>query len=412
MAGAQDRLSPGGILGTRVGSLLWVLAFFTLMFSNVIQTNCGFSYVDEAVTLLLLLAAAARCAGRGRKGRCLSAAERRSLAMLALVVALGLLGNWVHGVQTGWRPIAIDAFTCLKFPVALLAALVVFDDAAAMLPLVERGMKLFLVCALAFAAVNLVADVGMAADIRYGVRSFRFVFGHPTYLCVAAVGCAVVFAGNPGRNMRWVCAALLLAASSLRSKGLAFVAVMLFLVVTARREGRVGVAHVLLGTLAVALVGWDQFSFYYQSDGFARGELTKTAVTIANTMLPLGSGFATYGSAVTAEPGYYSPLYYLYGLSTVHGLAPGHASFLSDTFWPIVLGQFGWVGLACYAAAIALLARSLYSRALRGGGALPVLACFAYLLISSTSESAFFNPLSVYLALCLGLVVRGRKESV
>ena len=36
-------------------------------------------------------------------------------------------------------------------------------------------------------------------------------------------------------------------------------------------------------------------------------------------------------------------LYYKYGFSKLFGLNPTVSSFMSDTFWPMAIGQFGWI---------------------------------------------------------------------
>ena len=203
--------------------------------------------------------------------------------------------------------------------------------------------------------------------------------------------------------MPFIVMGMLVVLLSLRSKGFAFAGVCLLLLLTFGKSNRLSVVHIALGLAAVALIGMDQYINYYQSAGYARGELARQAIAVANDYFPLGTGFATYGSAVTAQIDNYSPLYYTYGLSTVWGLAPGAASFLSDTFWPTVLAQFGYFGLIAFAALLIALFVMCYKAG--GGSRLPVICIFAYLLISSTSESSFFNPSAVYLAMCAGLAI-------
>ena len=66
----------------------------------------------------------------------------------------------------------------------------------------------------------------------------------------------------------------------------------------------------------------------------------------ANTYFPLGSGFATFGSDQAARN--YSRLYYQYGFNSLFGMNTEDGSFLSDTFWPMAIGQFGWIGSILY----------------------------------------------------------------
>jgi hypothetical protein len=246
----------------------------------------------------------------------------------------------------------------------------------------------------------------MGTDPRYGLRaSFKAVYGHPTYLVFACVGLSVVLLADRKRNARWIVMLLAVAVLSLRTKGIAWAALTAVLMATFGRRERLTALHAAACAGLALLIGYDQYESYFQHDGYARTELVRASLEVAADHPVLGPGFATFGSAVTAEPAYYSVLYYRYGLSSVWGLAYGSTGFLSDTFWPIVLGQFSWVGLLLYAGMLACLFMFAYGA--RAGTRLATVCCFAYLLISSTSESAFFNPASVYLAFCLGLALVG-----
>lgn len=388
----------------RIQDIALILAFNLLLFAPALQDATGFSYTDESLTVLFCLAALVKSVRRSRaEGSFLLPQERASLILLVTVVCIGLLGNASTHIQTSVAPIFIDVFTCTKFVLMLLSTLVVFEDDVSLLKMVTVEAKLLIMVMAILAAVNLFSDIGMGTDPRYGLRaSFMFVFPHPTYLCIAAVGLSLVFLVGTRANKWFIALSLLVVVSSLRTKGLAFVAVALFLIVFLGRHRRLTLVHVICAMALAVIIGWDQFVFHYQSGGFAREALTETGILIANQHVPLGTGFATFGSAVTAEPQYYSPLYYAYGLNSVHGLSPDNPSFLSDAFWPTVIGQFGWLGLACFVVCIVLLLRSTYSRS-KG---IAVLCGIAYLLISSTSESSFFNPSAVYLAFCIGMVAK------
>lgn len=90
------------------------------------------------------------------------------------------------------------------------------------------------------------------------------------------------------------------------------------------------------------------------------------SLRIAINEAPFGAGFSRYGSYLAGV--YYSPEYEARNYSSVWGLGPekaGEASFLTDTFWPAILGETGFFGLVGYAAALFVIARSalrLYRR--------------------------------------------------
>lgn len=390
------------ILQARLSTLFWSAIFVMLFFAPGIQSSTGFSYIDEAAVILLAGAALLKAVRERDASRGASRSSLRSVSLLGLLLALGLAGNAIWGIQTNPVPIFIDIFTCFKFPLTVLLSCYLFERRGDLFPMVEAAVKILVAVMLFLAIVNLVADVGMGVNPRYGLRaSFMFVLGHPTFVVFGCVGAVVILLVNRDKNKKWIVAALLVAALSLRSKGLVFVALVLFLLVTVGRKGRITFAHILPCILLAVVIGYDQFDYYFISNDFARGEITRASFEVARDYFPLGTGFATFGSNVTSELGYYSPLYFEYGLSNVYGLSLQNPSFLSDTFWPTVIGQFGSIGLAIYLLAMCSIAVSL--RRMEGPGGLSVFCCFAYLLISSTSESACFNPQAVFLAFCLAL---------
>ena len=392
-------------LETSVVDLALLLFLNLALFGEAIQAATGFSYCDEIATIAVVCAAYFRFhASKNALADSMPTSSRLALVCLFAVVSAAFLGNAFCGVHASTAAILTDFLTCCKFSIALIASIYAFACSERLSALFEIEAKILLVVMTVLGIVNLFFDFGMGSEARFGIRaSFTFVFDHPTYLVFCAAGLTAFLMKDRERNMPFIVMGMFVVLLSLRSKGFAFAGVCLLLLLTFGKSNRLSVVHIALGLAAVALIGMDQYINYYQSAGSARGELARQAIAVANDYFPLGTGFATYGSAVTAQIDNYSPLYYMYGLSTVWGLAPGAASFLSDTFWPTVLAQFGYFGLIAFVALLIALFVMCYK--VGGGSRLPVICIFAYLLISSTSESSFFNPSAVYLAMCVGLAI-------
>ena len=83
----------------------------------------------------------------------------------------------------------------------------------------------------------------------------------------------------------------------------------------------------------------------------ARVALYIGSLEIARDNFPLGEGMGRYGSWMSRVE--YSPVYAEYGLSDVHGLRQSNSRYATDTFWPMVLGEFGVVGIVGYVAFLA-----------------------------------------------------------
>lgn len=399
MIAACERADRG-----HVRDLSWLAIFNLMLFAPAIQAATGFSLIDEVSVLLLAVVSAVRCHGVGM----VRGLPARNLAVcfgfLMLMVALGLVGNLVFAIRTEALPIAIDIFAFVKFPVAVCCAYLAFRDSAQLFDHLVAEAKALIVIMLACALANLLFDVGMGIDGRLGLRaSFRFVMPHPTYVSFACAGLMLLLLPDWRKKLPWISGCLVVCALTLRMKSLAFVALVGIMLFATRGGRRPSPVYGVLCAIAIVSIGADQAIYYFTSPGFARTELVRAALQVAGDHFPLGTGFATFGSSVTAGERWYSPLYYDYGLSGVWGLEPGDTFFLSDAFWSTVLAQLGWIGLAVYVAMLGALLVALL--ALRRDLAGPTLCCFAYLLISSAAESAFFNPQAVFLAFCLGVVL-------
>lgn len=98
------------------------------------------------------------------------------------------------------------------------------------------------------------------------------------------------------------------------------------------------------------LVGWNEFNNYFFNTETARYKMYYYSFLTANEFFPLGSGFGTYGSYVAAHN--YSPLYISYGFETVWGLGrldvSNSTNFLFDTYYPMIIAEFGYFGLVIF----------------------------------------------------------------
>lgn len=88
--------------------------------------------------------------------------------------------------------------------------------------------------------------------------------------------------------------------------------------------------------------------YFSDDDGLqARTALNLTSVEISKDYFPLGVGFGKFGSPTSQQ--IESDVYWRYGIDTVYGLNYKYNSnFMSDTFWPMILGETGVLGLFVY----------------------------------------------------------------
>lgn len=103
--------------------------------------------------------------------------------------------------------------------------------------------------------------------------------------------------------------------------------------------------YVFVLIVAVLVVTWTKFDVYYVSglsnDQLARPMTYKTSLQILWDYFPFGSGMGSF--ACNAAWKFYSPLYYKYNLNGIWGLDEG-GGFICDAYYP-TLAQFGIVGI-------------------------------------------------------------------
>lgn len=75
-----------------------------------------------------------------------------------------------------------------------------------------------------------------------------------------------------------------------------------------------------------------------------RVALTVGSIAVAGDHLPLGAGIGRFGSHLSRQS--YSPVYSQYGLHRTYGLREANPRAVTDTFWPMILGETGVLGLA------------------------------------------------------------------
>lgn len=390
----------------RLSEAAWLICFNLLVFQSSLKVWFPLAgYFDEAATVCILVAAVSASFGRtGVSERRISSIELLSLVFLAALVFIGVLGNFQSRIQLDPKPILIDLFACIKFVLLYLSGIIVMKGKRHLYKAVIIEIKFLLLMMTPFAALNQFTDLGMWFDYRNGLHSFQFVFIHPATYAEIIAGFVLLLLVESKKNRAWIVLSLVLIALSLRSTAIAFVACVIILCLNGTtKSARLGQLGLII--LAAIYLGWSQIQYYYvMTDGSARARLTSVSLDLAAKYAPIGSGFATFASNITAQPGYYSLLYYQYGLNFVHGLVPSDISFLSDTFWPIIIGQFGWLGLFSFLSCIAcLFFGRLHFNGKRGVSGKLVILFFSYLLLASLGSTAFFHPASALLTISFAI---------
>ena len=302
-----------------------------------------------------------------------------------------------------------DAFLCIKFWLALYVGKKIF----AKIDMQKYASKIYfhVKCITILYGVLIVIDYSLhifQATERYGLRSEQLMYTHPTVLvacCVFLIMILLSLKNYVTGSKKYIIMLLLIMCSTLRSKAFgAALAIILICYFVFVRKKKITLRTMLLFIPLVVILGWDQIQYYFFSSiipDSARYQLLTKAFEIARDMFPLGAGFATFGSYYSGV--YYSSVYAAYGLSNINGLRIGASQFISDSFWPMILGQSGYFGLFSYIFAVMMLLKAIQGiRRVENSYYAAAMSGICYLIIVSMAESAFVHPIAVPIAMMIG----------
>lgn len=370
--------------------LLALIAFNLLLFQPIIEIILPpFSYYDEILAVSSLLSLFFSMAMR--KSR-FTREMKIALCLLFAIVVIGLFGNFLSGIVSDTFFILVDILACSKFFIIYFALKSILGNTSYFVSYMARESKVLLVLMLACLVINQFVDIGMTYEMRYGLKAFQFVFIHPTHMVTLSLACmAFIYSDASNGWKKYIGIALVLMAMSLRSRWVALALVIVLIIIFVKKGStRAPFVVIGVGSVSAFLVGQAQMSVYYGSASeSARGHLMTTALSVFQNFFPLGAGFASFGSGVTKT--IYSPLYYQYGLQNVYGLAPNNPSYLTDAFWPVVLAQFGFLGLIIWLLLLIMLVVDFYRLGIASGMLVLSLTMIAAILISTTASGSIFS---------------------
>ena len=384
--------------------------FYFMIFQNVLENYFNvFGILDEAMSAVIVIIAIINILSSRKKYVICKNNKKILVSVLALII-IGVIGNLKTDYQT--------IIPALKDAVCVFKGIITY----VFIPLCLSNLKLDeyltiinnhlkIITGLVFLTVvgNLLFDIFPYYEIRFGIKSQQIFFTHPTYLASFSVIIIILLSVNlreHKENKKYIILMLLVLASTLRFKSIAFIPIYMYLyyIVFIRQRKLqlldIGILCVLGGAFAIS-----QVMEYFNNPDWARNVLTMNSLNIAKDNFPIGTGFGTYASWVSGES--YSNIYYDYNISTTWGISPDFYEFIADTFWPMIIGQFGVLGLGIY---IYILLR-IYKNIMNNDNLdyyFGQILTLLYLIILSMAEASFSGPIVVvYMAL---IAVLGNKK--
>ena len=376
-----------------------IIFYFIAILGNIIDQYVSFlSWADELSAILLFVLYI-------NKFKKLDRYDRKILKLLFLFFIVGLIPTFLYKIQRDNIVLIKDIVLFSKFFVGITRSKFVIDDRKknALIKAVKRPTKILIIIIFMCGILNLFIDLQMGGEIRYGLRCYQFYYTHYTFLVASTVFMLSIMLYKNSFYNKYSIMCLLILLFTLRSKAIVFVLIYIMLSIYKKKNVTLNfrscMAFCVIGFWAVSgkisdYISWGIYNL--------RTGLHIVGFVIACDYFPLGSGLGTFGSNLSFLAK--SPLYSKYGLD--HSQAMGddvEGAFISDTFWPYVYGQFGFIGLIIFLLMLLTIFNSLNDRRDDCDYFYPAVLLLLYLVIGSFAEATFTNQTGIFVAMFINL---------
>lgn len=125
---------------------------------------------------------------------------------------------------------------------------------------------------------------------------------------------------------------------------------------------------VIIGLIIFPIIKYlyaQMIPIYFTGKSFetsARNVLYLTSIKIVYEQFPLGEGLGTFASEMSRR--YYSNVYHKYNIDYIWGLSPETKSFITDAYYPMIIGECGFLGVLFFIIFIVKLYKKLHNNLL------------------------------------------------
>ncbi|MBA3925442.1 hypothetical protein [Listeria rustica] len=333
--------------------MLFMILFLFAIFSSLLETiNPVLGYVTEVIVFGFMVAAFIKLLFL-EKGQ-VKTLDGWAIATLLLCSGFCLIAFIPNVFNDAHNTILMQVYTFFsmtKFLLLFYCGRILLKNTRfqSTIPWMKRIAWSFSLLCSGIYLLNLVFPIMTGFDIRFGMSTYAYGFGHPAPFSMVVILFTV----------------LMVFFSLIQKTRLPYLYLLLnlFLVFTAGRSTAIGIyvclflllllfpyikrlpayIYVLLGGFLVWF-SWDRIAAQFGAGNTeARGVLLRTSVEIADKHMPFGAGLGMFGS--NASRLHYSPLYWEYQISRVWGLSSINPAFITDSYWAMIIGETGILGV-------------------------------------------------------------------
>ena len=341
----------------------------------------------------------------------LSTEEKKYLCLIFGLIVIGIISNLIYKLQN-IQGVFVDIISCTKVYLFYIFIKNFEYDSRENLNLIYKIIQYLLYIVLILGFINIFFDIGMRYDRRYFLSSYKFIFYNPGNLNVMMIVFIALMTLEYEKNKKSILVANIINIMTLRGVGLAMVAIYYFLTYINKKRIKIVFKSILCIT-AITIISFPSLKKYFLDSTTARSVLLKKSFTVAKDFFPLGAGFGTYGSDVSKKS--YSKLYYEYGINDIYGLSEKHGSFITDNYWPMIIGQFGFFSIFIILG-LHILFYKMIKPKFNKYNTIPITYLLLYLIIGSIAAQPLAHSIGITVVLtifiCLNYDVNENKKYI
>lgn len=395
---------------TSTKTILFFVLFTYLLFNNGLENIFPFLkqfYLDEVIvaSMVVLLFAT-----QIKNKKELFMIEYLIIWLYLLVVLIGIVGNVLFQFQS-YSIAALDAILLSKFIIGYFFGRIYFtkDSLDEIVDPLHRYVKIVISLLFFTLVMNIFFSIWPSYEYRFGFPIQHLFFSHSTYLASVAVVCLIIFFLQYKKfDIFFIVMSSVLIIAAGRNKGLIFLGiyflVLLFLFIL--QKVNLGILF-FSGSILILFFQNTIFERLLSSETSARYLLYSKSFEAAMHYFPLGGGFGTFGSKASLIT--YSSLYSELGLEKVHGFTEENGSYLMDSFFAMIVGQFGFIGFG-----LILIIFSLFLVMIKKKNVFLEfnLLLFSYVILSMITENFISSTFGIMAFLFFGIMIGTNKKKI
>ncbi|MBC1434928.1 hypothetical protein HB848_06215 [Listeria rocourtiae] len=400
--------------------IAFLIAFLLSLFASLIQQLIPqVDAIDKIIAVVFAVSAIAKIAYLETKQRfTLRPSDIGLLAISIIFIIYCFIPNMFHQPSNTMFLQIYSMFSILKFVIVFWSGLFLFRNTKfkASTLFFRRMSTTLTTIFLIIGVLNIPLHFLEPFDVRFGIETVSFGFRHPaqfaaTIIVITIVHIFITWSEKGKMPYYIIFANFILVFLAGRTTSIGFYLCLILLILIFPYIKRIPIyIYAIVGAVFYWL-GSDRISNQFLgTDGEARGVLLDTSLTIASEHAPFGAGLGMFGS--NASRLNYSPLYEQYGISRVWGLTQENPNFVTDSYWAMIIGELGYLGMFFIIVIIGYILWLLYKEIVGSTYQIKFLIFLpiVYALMTSPIDTVLVSNTSIFLVLATIYMVALNNE--